>query len=99
MGRPRAMPGYASTPLERRYTDNDNWSTNEFDVDWQGVTLYNLCLARWWASCAPAARRRAGICEMGLLRRVAASGAQVGHRYPVRSPRFNVVSPNLQARI
>ena len=28
-------------PLEGCYTDNDRWSTNEFDVDWQVVTLYN----------------------------------------------------------
>jgi endoglucanase len=44
-----AMPRDASTPLEGRYTDNDSWSTNELDVDWQGVTLYNFYLARWWA--------------------------------------------------
>jgi hypothetical protein len=36
------MPRDASTPLEGRYTDNDSSSTNELDVDWQGVTLYNL---------------------------------------------------------
>jgi endoglucanase len=51
-----AMPRDASTPLEGRYTDNDSWSTNELDVDWQGVTLYNLYLARWWAQGAPAIR-------------------------------------------
>jgi hypothetical protein len=45
-----AMPRNASTPLEGRYTDNDSWSTNELDVDWQGVALYNLYFARWWAS-------------------------------------------------
>jgi len=44
-----AMPRDASTPLEGRYTDNDSYSTNELDVDWQGVTLYNFYLARWWA--------------------------------------------------
>jgi len=64
-GRPRpiwgywgdpAMPRDASTPLEGRYTDNDSWSTNELDVDWQGVTLYNLILAQWWAAGAPATR-------------------------------------------
>jgi endoglucanase len=49
-----AMPRDASTPLEGRYTDNDSWSTNELDVDWQGVTLYNFYLARWWAAGAPA---------------------------------------------
>jgi endoglucanase len=50
-----AMPRDASTPLEGRYTDNDSYSTNELDVDWQGVTLYNLYLARWWAA-GPRAR-------------------------------------------
>jgi endoglucanase len=45
-----AMPRDASTPLEARYTDNDSWSTNELDIDWQGVTLYNFYLARWWAT-------------------------------------------------
>jgi hypothetical protein len=48
-----AMPRDASTPLEARYTDNDSWSTNELDIDWQGVTLYNLYLARWLAHDAP----------------------------------------------
>ena len=51
-----AMPRDTSTPLEGRYTDNDSWSTNELDVDWQGVTLYNCYLARWWATGAPARR-------------------------------------------
>jgi endoglucanase len=51
-----AMPRDASTPLEGRYTDNDSWSTNELDIDWQGVTLYNLYLARWWAAGAPVTR-------------------------------------------
>jgi hypothetical protein len=51
-----AMPRDASTPLEGRYTDNDSWSTNELDVDWQGVTLYNLRLAQWWAAGAPERR-------------------------------------------
>ena len=45
-----------STPLEGVYTDNDSWSTNELDVDWQGVILYSLYLARWWAGSAPATR-------------------------------------------
>ena len=48
-----AMPRDDTTPLEGRYTDNDSWSTNELDVDWQGVTLYNLYLARWWAAGPP----------------------------------------------
>jgi hypothetical protein len=39
-----AMPRDATTPLEGRYTDNDSWSTNELDIDWQGVTLYDLYL-------------------------------------------------------
>jgi len=51
-----AMPRNTSTPLEGRYTDNDSWSTNELDIDWQGVTLYNLYFARWWATSASAAR-------------------------------------------
>jgi hypothetical protein len=46
----------ASTPLEGRYTDNDSWSTNELDIDWQGVTLYNLYFARWWAAGIPMTR-------------------------------------------
>ena len=53
-----AMPRDASTPLEGRYTDNDSWSTNELDIDWQGVTLYNLYFAQWWAS---GASRRAAL--------------------------------------
>jgi endoglucanase len=48
-----AMPRDDATPVEGRYTDNDSWSTNELDIDWQGVTLYNLYLARWWAAGAP----------------------------------------------
>src|SRR5262245_50012754 len=51
-----AMPRDASTPVEGRYSDNDSWSTNEVDIDWQGVTLYNLYLAQWWAAGAPARR-------------------------------------------
>src|SRR5690349_22416371 len=31
-----ALPRSADTPLDGRYTDNDSWSTNEVDVDWQG---------------------------------------------------------------
>lgn len=48
-----AMPRSAATPLAGRYTDNDSWSTNELDIDWQGVTLYNLYLAQWLASGSP----------------------------------------------
>jgi endoglucanase len=51
-----AMPRDASTPLEGRYTDNDSWSTNELDVDWQAVTLYNLYFARQWARDARSTR-------------------------------------------
>jgi len=47
-----AFPRDASTPLDGRYTDNDSWSTNEVDVDWQGSALYSLYFAQW------AARRR-----------------------------------------
>jgi endoglucanase len=49
-----AMPRSASTPIEARYTDNDSWCTNELDIEWQGVTLYNLYLAQWLARGAPA---------------------------------------------
>jgi endoglucanase len=53
-----AIPRDASTPLEGRYTDNDSWSTNELDVDWQGVTLYNLYLAKLLTAGAMARRER-----------------------------------------
>ena len=48
-----ALPRSADTPLEERYTDNDSWSTNEVDVDWQGSALYNLYFAQWMAKGAP----------------------------------------------
>jgi len=57
-GWPRAVWGYwgdpafprdGSTPLEGRWTDNDSWSANELDVEWQGITLYGLYFARAWA--------------------------------------------------
>jgi len=48
-----ALPRDASTPLDGRYTDNDSWSTNEIDVEWQGVTLYSLYFAQWWAKGRP----------------------------------------------
>jgi hypothetical protein len=66
----------ATNALEGRYTDNDSWSTNELDIDWQGVTLYNFYLARWWAAGAPPTRatlrsvpdsRRRGIRKSFLL--------------------------------
>jgi hypothetical protein len=47
------MPRDASTALEGRSTKNDSWSTNELDVDCQGVTFYGLYFARWWAAGAP----------------------------------------------
>jgi hypothetical protein len=50
-----AMPRDASTPLEGRYIDNDSWSTNELDIDWQGMTPYNL-ISR--GGGPPAPRRR-----------------------------------------
>jgi endoglucanase len=48
-----AFPRGADTPLDGRYTDNDSWSTNEVDVDWQGSSLYNLYFARWMAKGRP----------------------------------------------
>jgi endoglucanase len=44
-----AMPRDRSTPLEGRYTDNDSWSTNELDVEWQAATLYSLYFAQRWS--------------------------------------------------
>jgi endoglucanase len=41
-----AFPRDDRTPPEGRYTDNDSFSTNELDVDWQAVALYDLYLAR-----------------------------------------------------
>jgi hypothetical protein len=74
-----AMPRSTSTPLEGRYTDNDSWSTNELDIDWQGVTLYNLYLARWWAARA---QRRAPACRPRQIPRrreqLASMGPTVG---------------------
>jgi endoglucanase len=51
-----AMPRDGSTPLDGRYTDNDSWSANEIDVEWQGITLYGLYFARAWARSAGHAR-------------------------------------------
>jgi endoglucanase len=48
-----ALPRGPDTPLDGRYTDNDSWSTNEVDVDWQGSALYNLYFAQWMARRAP----------------------------------------------
>jgi endoglucanase len=41
-----AFPRDESTPLEGRYTDNDSFTANEIDVDWQGVAVYVLAFAR-----------------------------------------------------
>jgi hypothetical protein len=41
-----AFPRDDATPVEGRYTDNDSYSTNELDVEWQAVALYELYLAR-----------------------------------------------------
>jgi endoglucanase len=56
-----AMPRDATTPVDGRYTDNDSWSTNELDVDWQGVTLYHLYFARWWARRPERGREEGGV--------------------------------------
>ena len=62
LSRPRPVWGYwgdpkfprsGATPLDGRYTDNDSWSTNEVDVDWQAATLYSLYFARWMARGGP----------------------------------------------
>lgn len=44
-----AMPRDASTPIDQRYTDNDSWSTNEIDINWQAPTLYMLYFGQWFA--------------------------------------------------
>ncbi len=44
-----AMPRAPATPVDSRYADNDSWSTNEIDIEWQAVTLYGLYFAQWWA--------------------------------------------------
>jgi hypothetical protein len=44
-----ALPRDESTPIDGRYTDNDSWSTNESDVEWQAAALYALYFARWWS--------------------------------------------------
>jgi hypothetical protein len=58
LARPRPVWGYLGdpaflrderTPYERRYTDNDSWSTNEVSLDWQASALYSLAFARWAA--------------------------------------------------
>jgi endoglucanase len=53
-----AFPRGDDTPVEGRYTDNDSFSTNEVDVDWQAVALYELYLARALArgEAGPSAR-------------------------------------------
>jgi hypothetical protein len=47
----RGGPPCRGTP---RYTENDSYSTDELDIDWQGVTLYNPYFARWWAGASAA---------------------------------------------
>ena len=44
-----AMPRDSATPIDGRYTDNDSWSTNEIDIGWQAVTLYNLYFGQWFS--------------------------------------------------
>jgi hypothetical protein len=65
--RPRAMWGYwddpamprgESTPIDARFTDNDSFSTNEIDIAWQGVALYNVYLAQWLARHTSPQQRR-----------------------------------------
>jgi endoglucanase len=47
-------PRSGTTPIDARYTDNDSWSTNEVQVQWQATTLYSLHLARRLARGSPA---------------------------------------------
>jgi endoglucanase len=42
-----SMPRDAMTPIDARYTDNDSWSTNEADVEWEGEAVYLLHFAQW----------------------------------------------------
>jgi hypothetical protein len=44
-----AKPRDTATPIDGRYTDNDSWSTNEIDIGWQAVTLYNLYFGQWFS--------------------------------------------------
>lgn len=44
-----SMPRDSSTPLDQRYTDNDSYSTNEIDINWQAPTLYVLYFGQWFA--------------------------------------------------
>ncbi|MBX2990823.1 MAG: glycoside hydrolase family 9 protein [Bacteroidetes bacterium] len=41
-----ANPRSASTPVEGRFTENDSWSTNEIDINWNSVLVYNLYAAK-----------------------------------------------------
>jgi endoglucanase len=63
-----AMPRDASTPVDARYTDNDSWSTNEIDVEWQGVTLYSLYFAQWWAKGGPGRGTTPAVIEFDVPR-------------------------------
>lgn len=58
LARPVSIWGYwgdpsmrrdASTPVDQRYTDNDSYSTNEIDINWQAPTLYVLYFGQWFA--------------------------------------------------
>lgn len=44
-----SMPRNSSTPVDQRYTDNDSYSTNEIDINWQAPTLYMLYFGQWYA--------------------------------------------------
>ncbi len=46
-GDPR-FPRDEATPVEARLTDNDSWSTNELDIEWQATALYHLHFAATW---------------------------------------------------
>jgi hypothetical protein len=61
LGRPRHATRRRDA-TRGRYTDNDSWATNELDIDWQGVTLYNLYLAPVVGGWRPDEARRFAIC-------------------------------------
>lgn len=44
-----AMPRDKVTPIDARFTDNDSFSTNEIDIAWQAVALYNAYCVQWLA--------------------------------------------------
>jgi endoglucanase len=55
-----AFPRGPDTPFEERFTDNDSWSTNEVDIEWQATVLYGLYFARWMARREPEHVRNRG---------------------------------------